>query len=124
MKSLMSNKAGKLKTSTINTAILVIILIVIIFQVYASVVPEAQTAGDNLNDTNRCNDVGCFYNVSEDADTPCRNTTGNVTSACTAGSQTIPLAGLFSGTGVVFLIVMAALLILIVFSLMKPQKKK
>ncbi len=82
---LLKSKAGKLSTSTLNTAILAIILLVVLFQVYAELVPEAQTAGDTL---------------------------------CNSG---VPLGGLFNGTGVVFVIIMAALLILVVVSFM-PSK--
>lgn len=36
------NKAGKLGTSVLNTAILGIVLLVVLFQLYAQLVPEAQ----------------------------------------------------------------------------------
>lgn len=43
------NKTGKLSTSMVNTAILAIVLLTVLFQLYAQLVPEAQTAGDTLN---------------------------------------------------------------------------
>ena len=42
-------KKGNLSAGMLNTAIISIILIVILFQLYSKLVPEAQTAGDTLN---------------------------------------------------------------------------
>ena len=36
------NKTGKLSTSMVNTAILAIVLLTVLFQLYAQLVPEAQ----------------------------------------------------------------------------------
>ena len=43
------DKAGKLTTATLNTAIIGIVLLVVLFKLYASLVPEAQDAGDELD---------------------------------------------------------------------------
>ncbi len=83
---LRKSKAGRLTTDTLNEAILAIVLITVIFLVYADLVPEAQAAGDELN------------------------------------ASGVPLGGLFTGTGVVFVIIMAALLIVIVRSVMRSGK--
>jgi len=80
------NKAGALGTSTLNTAILAIILLVVLFQIYANLVPTAQTAGNTLN------------------------------------ASGVPLGSLFVSTGVVFVIIMAALLIVVVKSFMPSGK--
>ena len=80
------NRKGKLNTGVLNTAILAIILLVVLFQIYAELVPEAQTAGDTLNATG------------------------------------VPLGGLFTSEGVVFVIIMAALLILVVKAFMPGTK--
>lgn len=77
----------KLSTSMLNTAILAIVLIVVIFKLYAALIPTAQTAGNEL---------------------------------CASGA---PLGNLFSGDGVVFIILMAALVIVIVRSVMPGSKK-
>lgn len=71
-------KKGGLKPGVLNTAILAIILVTILFELYAELVPVAQTAGDTLN------------------------------------ASGVPLGTLFISTGIVFLIIMAALIILIV----------
>jgi len=73
----MANKIG---TSMINSAITGIVLLVILFKMYAALVPEAQTAGDELN---------------------------------AAG---VPLGTLFTSNGIVFLIIMAALIFVVVRS--------
>jgi uncharacterized membrane protein len=74
-----------MKTDTINKAIMGIILLVVLFQLYATLVPEAQTAGDTLN------------------------------------SSGVPLGSLFASGGVVFVIIMAALIILVVNSFMNKK---
>lgn len=79
-------KKGKLSTSVLNTAILAIVLITVLFQLYATLVPEAQTAGDDLN------------------------------------ASGVPLGTFFASTGVVFIIIMAALIILVVKAFMPSGK--
>lgn len=78
--------AGKtLDTGIINKAILGIVLLVVLFQLYAQLMPTAQDAGNDLN------------------------------------SSGVPLGNLFTGGGVVFIIIMAALIVLVVKSFM-PKK--
>jgi len=77
---------SKLSTGMLSGAITAIVLLVILFKLYASLVPEAQAAGDKLNQTN------------------------------------VPLGSLFIGTGVVFVIIMASLVIVIVKSFMPGGK--
>ncbi len=79
---MFKRKAGRLSTGVINTAILAIVLLTVLFQLYADLVPTAQEAGDELN------------------------------------SSGVPLGNLFVGSGIVFLIIMAALIILVVKSFM------
>ena len=78
MKFLKSRKAQGITTATLNTAILAIVLLVVLFKLYASLVPEAQSAGDELN------------------------------------ASGVPLGSLFSGSGVVFIIIMVALIVVVV----------
>lgn len=49
VKTITLGKRGKLGTNTLNTAILAIVMMVLIFKLYAALVPEAQAAGDDLN---------------------------------------------------------------------------
>ena len=85
---IMKSKKGKISTGVLNTAILAIVLLTVLFQLYAELIPEAQTAGDSLNES-------------------------------LSGSNLGPL---FVGTGVVFTIIMAALIILVVKSFMPGGK--
>lgn len=71
-----------LTTNSITNAIMAIVLLVVLFQLYSVLVPEAQTAGDNLN------------------------------------SSGVPLGSFFTANGVVFLIIMAALIFVVVKSFM------
>jgi hypothetical protein len=80
------DKRGKITTATLNTAIIGIVLIVVLFQLYASLMPEAQSAGDSLN------------------------------------ASGVPLGSLFTGSGIVFIIIMAALVIVVVTSFMPKGK--
>lgn len=85
IKMLKSMKAV-LSTGMLNQAILAIVLLVVLFKLYAQLVPEAQTAGDELN------------------------------------SSGVPLGGLFTSDGVIFLIIMAALVIVVVRAFMTKGK--
>ena len=76
----------KLSTATLNTAIMAIILVVVVFKLYATLIPAAQSAGDELN------------------------------------ASGVPFGSLFTGSGLVFIIIMVALLIVIVRSFMPKSK--
>jgi hypothetical protein len=86
MKYLKSKKGG-LTTGHLSTAIIGIVLLVVLFKLYAALVPEAQDAGDELN------------------------------------ASGVPLGGLFTGSGVVFIIIMAALVISVVLAFLPGVKK-
>ena len=76
----------KLSSGMLSQAIIAIVLLVVLFKLYAALVPEAQEAGDELNATG------------------------------------VPLGSLFSANGVVFIIIMAALVISVVLAFL-PGKK-
>ncbi len=86
MKELMKNKKGQI-SSRVTSAVEAIILIVVLFLLFADLVPEAQTAGDSLN------------------------------------SSGVPLGSLFTGSGVVILLIMVGLL-LTVLKVVLPGSKK
>lgn len=86
--------------STLEKAVYGIVIIIVLFYVYAALVPTGQTAGDTINHT------GYTWNGSEWL------RTGN----------TIPLASLFSSTGVVWVVVMGALIVVIVRYLLTHKK--
>ena len=108
-----------INTAFVNKAIITILVIVLLFSIYSAIIPEAQTAGDEMNDSNRCTDVGCYYNIT---DPYCHVNTTNAT-VCQAPAYSIPLSGLFSSSGIVFLIIMAALLVFLVKGLLAKGKK-
>lgn len=84
------SKKGKIGTGILQTSILAIVLLVVLFQLYAELLPEAQTAGDSLNES-------------------------------LGGANLGPL---FVGSGIVFTIIMASLLILVVMSFMPGKGTK
>ena len=108
---------GKISSSLINTAVMGIVLIVVLFTAYANIVPTAQDAGDSLNASEVCASNGCFYDQTGNT---CNVSDGSTT-LC-ARPNVIPFAGLFSGTGITFVIIMASLIILVVRQYMKGRK--
>lgn len=109
----------KLSVKNLETAMLGILIIVLLFIAYTAIIPTGQSAGDELTDSGTCSKAGGVYNSSTSV---CQNQTGSTYTA--VDYQDIPLGSLFSGTGgVIFVVVMAALLVLIVRSAL-PQKKK
>lgn len=115
---ILNNKKAKLKSGILTTVVMSIILIVVLLQVYAEVVPEVSDGGDALGDSARCADRGCSWNTSNEI---CYATSNYSAATCSADSQTIPLAGLVGSSGIVLVIIMAALLILIVKSSMNKK---
>jgi len=114
------HKKGKLNTGMLNSAVLIIVILVVLFSAYAAIVPEAQTGGDSMGDSAVCAASACTYNASGSPSTCQWNTTN--TSECPNDYDYIPLSGLFAGTGVVFVVVMAALLVLVVKSFFTGSK--
>jgi hypothetical protein len=78
---------GRLSEGMLTKAIIGIVLLVVLFQLYSVLVPEAQTAGDTLN------------------------------------ASGVPLGGLFTGSGIVFVIIMASLVIVVVRAFMTRGRK-
>jgi len=83
---LLKSKVAKITTATLSSAIMGIVLIVVLFKLYASLVPEAQSAGDELN------------------------------------ASGVPLGSLFSANGVVFIIIMVALIVAVVTAFLPKGK--
>ncbi len=128
MKSkILSNRKGQIGKK-VNVIIITIVSVVILFQIFASLVPEAQSAGDTMNASNRCNAVdSCFFNSSSEGGNlaGCRinsSAEGNQT-GCTSSLQTIPLASVFSSSGIVILLLMV-FLFLGALKIVMPKSKK
>lgn len=111
------NKKGKLTRQTVISGMILLIITVILFSVYASLIPEAQSAGNELGDASRCATDGGYWNITLDG---CYTNTS--TTAVAYDYSGVPLSSLFSGSGMVFLIIMAGLVMLIVTSIF-PKKK-
>ena len=87
------------------------ILIVVGFSLIAVLYPEAADSGDQLNDTNMCENNGCFYNSSRTLECTANNETGADTTACANSGTTFPFSELLAGGGVVFIVMAAGILI-------------
>jgi ABC-type dipeptide/oligopeptide/nickel transport system permease subunit len=99
---------------TLMLGISVLVIIVVMMSLGSTLIPEVQSAGDELNDSNRCTEAGCYYN-SSNTDAECtQNATGGGTTACGESAQTMPLGGLFSSDGIVPLIIIVGLLVAVI----------
>ena len=101
----------------ISAIILALIVLVVLFSAAGSIVPEIQTAGNSFNGSNNCNDLGCHWNVTGTNTTQCQVADGQ-TALC-ATNHVIPFAGLFGGSGVLLLILIAGLVFIVVRQLKK-----
>ena len=86
MKELIENKKGQIG-SKVTGAVEAIVLVVVLFLLFAQLVPEAQSAGNTLN------------------------------------ASGVPLGSLFTGTGVMILLIMVGLL-LTVLKVVMPSSRK
>lgn len=86
MKELIENKKGQIG-SKVTGAVEAIVLVVVLFLLFAQLVPEAQSAGNQLN------------------------------------ASGVPLGSLFTGTGVMILLIMVGLL-LTVLKVVMPSSRK
>jgi hypothetical protein len=101
-----------------TASILGLIIIVILFSAFSEILPEAQDAGDSMNNTARCIAAqGVWCNTNCSGGTP-----ANCSSSTLQAYDEVPLNGLFSSGGVVFIIVMASLLVAVVIGFFKNKK--
>ena len=115
---MLKNKKAKISTALLNSLFLGLIVIVVLFQVYAAVIPSTQTGGDAMGSASRCAAEGYIWNTS---DLDCRLDTIDNATVIGTGVYDVPLSSLLVSGGVVFTIIMAALIILIVKSAMTSK---
>ena len=124
---ILSNRKGQIGKK-IEVVVIIIISIVVLFQIFAGIVPEAQSAGETMSDEAVCNNAGCFFNETTETGSEllgCRinsSIEGNAT-ACNVALQNIPLSGLFSSSGIVILLLMV-FLFLGALRIVMPKSKK
>ena len=111
-------------TGFIQKVFLGVILLVVLFAGAAQILPNAQSAGDELSDEGQCNVLDtCTYNTTASSSQPCRTST-NHSQVCAQGQPDgVPLASLLGGNGVVFLAIMAGLVLLVVVSTLRLRKR-
>lgn len=110
---------AKLSTQMVTTALLAIILTVVLFQAYAEIVPIAQDGGDELGDAARCDADGGYWNLTL---SDCRNNESSQSVSTQYDYTSVPLSGIFSGNGIVFLIIMAALVFVVIKNFTRDMK--
>ena len=112
-------KAQTNMSSKIAIVVTIIISVVVLFQLFSDLVPEAQDAGTKFSDATKCDDVGCFFNSSF---TPvCITNSSPEGLACTEDLANIPLASLFGSAGIVILLLMV-FLFLTVMNIVRQKK--
>jgi len=107
---LLLNKKGQALSKGVNTAVIIIVSIVILFQLFASLVPEAQSAGDEFSDATRCGDSGGNFNVSQAL---CLNGT-NPEDTFVVSFEAVPLSSLFGSSGIIILLLLVFLLLAVI----------
>ena len=113
-----------LPVKQISQFIFFVLVVTIVLAAASSIIPIAQQAGNELNDTNQCNvNPSCFYNQSVDPDIPCRDLS-NQSLVCSVPNSTVPLSGLFSGNGIFFILVSLAIFLGIFLALNLGKSKK
>ncbi len=121
LKSFLKGKKAQIGRK-IETVIIVIISVVVLFQIFASLVPEAQSAGEEFSDETKCAEAACFFN-STLAPSCVINSSQEGTAACTNKVQIVPLASLFGSSGVIILLLIIVLFIGTI-KLVMPKTKK
>lgn len=106
--------------SKITPIVGVIISVIVLFLIFSAVVPEAQTAGDRFV-SDACGEAGCSFDTSTRVCEINSSIEGEGI-ACPNVVDSPPLAGLFSGSGIVILLLMVGLL-LIVLKFVLPKRK-
>ncbi|MBD3234004.1 MAG: hypothetical protein GF315_09810 [candidate division Zixibacteria bacterium] len=86
----------------------IILGIVIFFSVIAQLVPTAMDAGDQLNTSEQCLSQGGYFNHT---DTSCDVSASDPTAY---EYNTTPLSALFSGGGIVFIVIMASVIMVVI----------
>ncbi len=106
--NILSNKKAQLG-KRINIVISFLVVVTVLLFLFNDLVPEVRQSGDQFGDTERCAVVGGFFNTTQSL---CLNGT-NPSDTAIIGFQPIPLSSLFSGNGVVVILIMLFLLITI-----------
>lgn len=102
----VKNKKGQIGKK-IEVVVIIILTIVVLFEIFTGLIPEVQSAGDELGDANRCSDAGGSFNVTQAL---CLNGTSPADTA-QVSFDAIPISSIFSGTGIIVLLLMVGLLI-------------
>ncbi len=124
-KLIKAKKAQKLQKG-VTVAVVLIISVVVLLQIFASLVPEAQSAGEDFSDVTKCGDVGCFFDTGLDScqtNSSAQGFGGNSSEACLVAIPTIPLSSLFGSSGIVIILLMVALFLGIIKAVIPKSKK-
>ncbi len=105
----------------IDIVVTTIISIVVLFFLFADLVPEAQSAGTRFQ-SDACSDAGCAFDTSSNLCDINSSAEGDGI-ACPIVPQSPPLSSLFGSSGVVIILLMVFLL-LIVINIVLPKSRK
>ncbi len=108
IKELYKDKKAQIGRRITSVAI-VVISIIVLFQIFSELVPEAQAGGDRFV-SDACGDAGCSFDTSTRICEINSSSEGEGI-VCPNAVNSPPLSTLFSGTGIVIILVMVGLLL-------------
>ncbi len=110
-------------TGLFATILLTIIFLLGIFNIVSAGVPQIQSSGDALNDSNLCISSGCFYNTS--LTQFCRQDNGsNSSTPCATGQHSAQFSSFYGSNGVIILAIMAMIIVGVISIAFIIVKKK
>jgi hypothetical protein len=113
------SKKGKLKIDLFSAIAITLTLLVVIMSFFSDAIPIAQSAAANITNEGRCGDVGCNWNSTSNQ---CIMNSSGTNVTCDYNE--IPLGELFGRSSFIFMIILAALLIMIMKAILFPKKIK
>ena len=100
----------------ITGAVTLIVGILLVLVIASQLIPEAQDSSTQFNASNTCATVDCYYNHSFNGGV-CQaysNGTNYTVTPCANEDVSVPLTSLFTGSGIVFVLIAVFILILVI----------
>ncbi len=123
LKKFFKRKNAQQLRGRVQTGAVIVISIVVLFQIFATLVPEAQSAGDQFSDATKCGEAACFFNSTSAVSCLINSSAEGAGITCPNAVETVPLASVFGGSGVIILLLMVALFLGII-ALVMPSRRR
>lgn len=119
---IIKGKKGQKLSKGINIALTIIISVIVLFQIFTSLTPEAQDAGNRFSDETKCGEAGCFFNSTSPVNCLINSSTEGQGISCPNDVAIVPLASLFGSSGLIILLLVLFLFIM-VFKIVIPKRR-